>query len=436
MASNILAIVGRPNVGKSTLFNRLIGGRQAIVDPTSGVTRDRIYGQSDWNGIYFSVIDTGGYVENSDDIFEEEIRKQAKLAIDEADAIVFLTDGREGVTPLDEAIADILRKSGKPIFLTVNKIDDPVLANFESEFYSLGMGDVYSISAITGSGTGELLDAIVKCFNPQHEIDHNESLPRIAIVGRPNVGKSSLVNMLTGEERNIVTPIPGTTRDAIYTPYKSFGFDFLLVDTAGLRKKSKVEENIEFYSVMRAVRAIENSDICILMADASMGFQQQDLNIFGLIKRNHKGMVILMNKWDLVQKDNKTLKLYEQEIHKKIEPFTDVPILFTSVYEKKRLLKALEWAIRVYENRKQRISTSRLNEVMLPIISQNPPPIVKGKVVKIKYATQLPKPYPIFLFFCNHPQYIREDYKRFIENKLRENFSFTGVPIEIYFREK
>jgi len=358
------------------------------------------------------------------------------LAIDEADVIVFLTNGRDGITPLDEDLANILRKSGKPVILAVNKIDDPVLVNLGAEFYSLGMGEVYPISAMTGSGTGELLDAVVAHFSSQPETEENEILPRIAVVGRPNVGKSSFINMLTGTERNIVTPIPGTTRDAIHTPFKAFGFDFLLVDTAGLRKKSKVEENIEFYSVMRSVRAIENSDVCILMADANVGFQQQDMNIFSLIQRNHKGMVILMNKWDLVNKDSKTLRIYEEEVHRKIEPFTDVPVLFTSVHEKKRLLKALEWAIKVYENRKQRITTSRLNEVMLPIIGQNPPPVVKGKVVKIKYATQLPKPYPVFLFFCNHPQYIREDYKRFIENKLRENFSFTGVPIEIYFREK
>ncbi len=436
MRSNILAIVGRPNTGKSTLFNRLIGGRQAIVDPTSGVTRDRNYGHSDWNGISFSVIDTGGYVEGSDDIFEEEIRKQALLAIEEADVILFLTDGREGLTPLDQGVADLLRKTTKPVFVGVNKIDDPSLTNLTAEFYALGLENVYPVSGITGSGTGDLLDAIVKHFKPIREEEDSDDLPRIAVVGRPNVGKSSLINVLTGQERNIVTPIPGTTRDAIDTRYKAFGFDFYLVDTAGLRRKGKVSENIEFYSVMRSIRAIENSDVCILMVDASIGFENQDLNIFSLIKKNHKGVVIAMNKWDLVEKDHKTLKQYEEYIKSQIAPFTDVPIVFTSVTEKQRLLKVLEWAVKVYHNRKNRISTSKLNDTLLPIIEQNPPPMVKGKRVKVKYITQLKTFYPAFVFFCNHPQYVREDYKRFVENQLREHFEFTGAPMEIYFREK
>lgn len=436
MSSNILAIVGRPNTGKSTLFNRLIGGRQAIVDPTSGVTRDRNYGHSDWNGISFSVIDTGGYVEGSDDIFEEEIRKQAMLAIEEADVILFLTDGREGLTPLDQGVAELLRKTTKPVFVGVNKIDDPSMTNLTAEFYALGLENVYPVSGITGSGTGDLLDAIVKHFKPTPEEDETDNLPRIAVVGRPNVGKSSLINVLTGQERNIVTPIPGTTRDAIDTRYKAFGFDFYLVDTAGLRRKGKVTENIEFYSVMRSIRAIESSDVCILMVDASVGFENQDLNIFSLIKKNHKGVVIAMNKWDLVEKDHKTLKQYEEYVKNQIAPFTDVPIVFTSVTEKQRLLKVLEWAVKVYHNRKNRISTSKLNDTLLPIIEQNPPPMVKGKRVKVKYITQLKTFYPAFVFFCNHPQYVREDYKRFVENQLREHFEFTGAPMEIYFREK
>ena len=436
MSSNILAIVGRPNTGKSTLFNRLIGGREAIVDPTSGVTRDRNYGHSDWNGISFSVIDTGGYVEGSDDIFEEEIRKQAILAIEEADVILFLTDGREGLTPLDEGVAELLRRTTKPVYVGVNKIDDPSLTNLAAEFYALGLENVYPVSGITGSGTGDLLDAIVKHFKPNVEEEDTEGLPKITVVGRPNVGKSSLINVLTGQERNIVTPLPGTTRDAIHTRYRAFGFDFILVDTAGLRRKGKVSENIEFYSVMRSIRAIETSDVCILMVDASVGFENQDLNIFSLIKKNHKGVVIAMNKWDLVEKDHKTMKYYEEFIKNQIAPFTDVPIIFTSVTEKQRLLKVLEWAVKVYENRKNRISTSKLNETLLPILEQNPAPMVKGKRVKVKYITQLKTHYPSFVFFCNHPQYIREDYKRFVENQIRKHFEFTGAPMEIYFREK
>ncbi len=436
MSSNILAIVGRPNTGKSTLFNRFIGGREAIVDPTSGVTRDRNYGHSDWNGISFSVIDTGGYVEGSDDIFEEEIRKQAMLAIEEADVILFLTDGREGLTPLDIGVAELLRRTTKPVYVGVNKIDDPSLTNLAAEFYALGLENVYPVSGITGSGTGDLLDAIVKHFKPNVEEEDTDGLPKITVVGRPNVGKSSLINVLTGQERNIVTPLPGTTRDAIHTRYRAFGFDFILVDTAGLRRKGKVSENIEFYSVMRSIRAIETSDVCILMVDASVGFENQDLNIFSLIKKNHKGLVIAMNKWDLVEKDHKTMKHYEEYIKNQIAPFTDVPIIFTSVTEKQRLLKVLEWAVKVYENRKKRISTSKLNDTLLPILEQNPAPMVKGKRVKVKYITQLKTHYPSFVFFCNHPQYIRDDYKRFVENQIRKQFEFTGAPMEIYFREK
>jgi GTP-binding protein len=436
MSANILAIVGRPNVGKSTLFNRLVGGRQAIVDPTSGVTRDRNYGHSDWNGISFSVIDTGGYVEGSDDVFEEEIRKQALLAIEEADVILFLVDGREGPTTLDEDVAGLLRRSGKPVYLGVNKIDEPGQTHNTLEFYSLGLGEVYPIAGMSGSGSGELLDEIVKHFRPLEAEPETDDLPKIAVVGRPNVGKSSLINILTGTERNIVTPIAGTTRDSIHTRYTGFGFDFYLVDTAGLRRKGRVSEDIEFYSVMRSIRAIENADVCMLMADASVGFEGQDINIFGLIQKNHKGVVVVMNKWDLVEKDNKTMKAYEKIIREKTAPFTDIPIVFTSVNEKQRLLKAFEWAVEVFKARTMKISTAKLNDTLLPLIAQNPPPVVKGKHIKIKYITQIKTHYPSFVFFCSNSQYIRDDYKRFVENKIRENFNFTGVPFEIYFREK
>lgn len=436
MSANILAIVGRPNVGKSTLFNRLVGGRQAIVDPTSGVTRDRNYGHSDWNGIAFSVIDTGGYVEGSEDVFEEEIRKQALLAIEEADVILFLVDGREGPTPLDEDVAGLLRRSGKPVYLGVNKIDEPGQVHNTPEFYSLGLGEVYPLAGMSGSGSGELLDEIVKHFRHLEEEPETEDLPKIAVVGRPNVGKSSLINTLTGTERNIVTPIAGTTRDSIHTRYTGFGFDFYLVDTAGLRRKGRVSEDIEFYSVMRSIRAIENADVCMLMVDASVGFEGQDMNIFGLIQKNHKGVVVVMNKWDLVEKDHKTMKAYEKMIRDKTAPFTDIPIVFTSVNEKQRLLKAFEWAVEVFKARTMKISTAKLNDTLLPLIAQNPPPVVKGKHVKIKYITQIKTHYPSFVFFCSNPQYIRDDYKRFVENKIRENFKFTGVPFEVYFREK
>jgi GTP-binding protein len=434
--SNIVAIVGRPNVGKSTLFNRLTESRQAIVDETSGVTRDRQYGKSDWNGKNFSVIDTGGYVMGGDDEFEVEIRKQVQLAIEEADVILFLVDARDGLTPMDEDVAALLRKSKKKVLLVANKVDNSKEMNILAEFYSLGLGEPHPIAGMTGSGTGDLLDVVVQDFNDIDE-DETEGLPRIAVVGRPNVGKSSFINLITGQERNIVTPIAGTTRDSIFTRYNMFGFDFNFVDTAGLRKKSKVYEDIEFYSVMRSVRAIENSDVCILMLDASQGLEQQDLNIFSLIQRNYKGVVVVVNKWDLVEKDNNTHKEFEELIRSRIAPFDDVPIIFTSVINKQRVFKVLETAKQVYESRSRHISTSELNEMLLPIVKeQNPPPSVKGKWIKIKYITQLPTRYPQFVFFCNLPQYIRDPYKRFVENRIREMWDFHGVPMTIYFREK
>ncbi len=434
---NILAIVGRPNVGKSTLFNRLTESRDAIVDSTSGVTRDRQYGHSDWNGKHFSVIDTGGYVMGGDDEFEVEIRKQVALAIDEADTILFLVDAREGLTPMDEDVADMLRRQPKPVVLGVNKVDNAAQMDALGEFYALGLGDPYPIAGITGSGTGELLDAIVKDFSEGDETDATDGLPRIAVVGRPNVGKSSFINTITGQERSVVTPIAGTTRDSVYSRYNLFGFDFNFVDTAGLRRKSKVSEDLEFYSVMRSVRAIEAADVCILMLDASQGLEQQDLNIFSLIQRNHKGVVIVVNKWDLVQKETNTHRDFEKLIKERIAPFDDVPIIFTSVINKQRIYKVLEAARSVYEARSRRISTADINEVLLPIVKeQNPPPSVKGKWIKIKYITQLPTPYPQFVFFCNLPQYIRDPYKRFVENRMRELWDFHGVPMTIYFRAK
>lgn len=434
--SNILSLVGRPNVGKSTLFNRLTQTREAIVDSISGVTRDRNYGKSDWNGYEFSVIDTGGYVVGSDDIFESEIRKQAALAVDESDVIILMVDGREGLTPLDREVADMLRRSKKPFYLVVNKIDSPSNYFDYTEFYELGIGDIYPISAVSGSGTGDLLDEVVKHFNIDENYDELEDLPKIAIVGKPNVGKSSIINTFLGYERHIVTPIAGTTRDSVYTRYTGFGFDFYMIDTAGLRKKKKVEENLEFYSVMRTVRAIEKSDVCIVMCDATDGFEAQDLSIFSLAARNRKAVVLVINKWDLIEKDNKTHKEYEELIRKKIAPFSDVPIIFTSVINKQRIYKVLESAIQVYKNRSRKIPTSELNETLLPIIKQTPPPVVKDKMVKIKYVTQLPTPFPAFAFFCNLPQYVRDNYKRFLENQIREHWDFTGIPMEIYFRKK
>ena len=437
--SRIIAIVGRPNVGKSTLFNRLVGQREAIVDPTSGVTRDRHYGTSEWNGFQFSVIDTGGYVDNSGDIFESEIKKQVNLAIEESDIILFMVDVREGITPMDEDVGIMLRRSGKKVFLVPNKVDSIRQVDLVHEFYALGIEEMFGIAAVSGSGTGELLDAVTALF-PKDEISSEEKdlpdLPRIAIVGRPNAGKSSLINFLLGNERAIVTPLPGTTRDSTHSEYKSFGLNFLLIDTAGIRKKGKVKEDVEFYSVMRAIRSIENSDVCILMVDAERGFEAQDLNIFHVIDRNHKGVVILVNKWDLIQKETNTHKQFEEMIREQTAPFRDVPVLFTSVTHKQRILKAMETAVAVYRSRMRKIPTRELNDYILPVIEHTPPPAVKGKYVRIKYATQLPTAFPSFVFFCNLPQYLKDPYKRFIENKLREHFDFTGVPIEIFFRQK
>ncbi len=430
----IVAIVGRPNVGKSTFFNRLIQRREAIVDAVSGVTRDRHYGKSDWNGKEFSLIDTGGYVLGSDDIFEQEIDKQVKLAIDEADAIIFMVDVETGITSMDEDVAHLLRRAQKPVFLAVNKVDNAKRAEDAVEFYALGLGDYYNLSSINGSGTGELLDALVEVMPESEEVE--DELPRFAVVGRPNAGKSSFINALIGEERYIVTDIAGTTRDSIDTRYNRFGFKFNLVDTAGIRRKAKVKEDLEFYSVMRSVRAIEHCDVCLLLLDASRGFDGQVENIFWLAQRNNKGIVILVNKWDLVEKDTHAVKQYTQQIKQAIEPFTDVPILFMSVHTKQRIFKAIETAVEVYQNRSKRIPTRKLNDVLLPIIEHTPPPAYKGKYVKIKYITQLPTAYPQFAFFCNLPQYVREPYKRFLENKLRENFDYTGVPVTIYMRKK
>ena len=435
--NSIIAIVGRPNVGKSTLFNRLVQRREAIVDSVSGVTRDRHYGKSDWNGKEFSVIDTGGYVVGSDDIFEGEIRKQVQLALDEADIIIFVVDVEQGITPMDSEVAKILRKVKKPIFTVVNKVDNAMRDADAVEFYNLGLGDYHTISSINGSGTGDLLDAITTIIPAPEEIDlEAEELPRFAVVGRPNAGKSSFINSLIGEERNIVTDIAGTTRDSIDTKYNRFGFDFNLVDTAGIRKKSKVKEDLEFYSVMRAVRTIEYADVVILMVDASRGFESQDQNIFWLAEKNKKGVVILINKWDLVEKETNTMRDYEAAVRKEIEPFTDVPIIFVSVLTKQRIFKAIETAVTVFQSRKNRISTSKLNETMLEIIKQNPPPAIKGKYVKIKYCMQLPTPTPQFAFFANLPQYVKDSYRRYLENQLREQYDFNGVPIIIYFRQK
>ncbi|MEC3966491.1 ribosome biogenesis GTPase Der [Flagellimonas halotolerans] len=430
----IVAIVGRPNVGKSTFFNRLIQRREAIVDAVSGVTRDRHYGKSDWNGKEFSVIDTGGYVVGSDDVFEKEIDKQVELAIDEADAIIFMVDVESGVTGMDEDVAKLLRRVDKPIFLAVNKVDNSKRMADAVEFYSLGLGEYYPLSSINGSGTGELLDALVKVL-PEEKEEESE-LPRFAVVGRPNAGKSSFINALIGEDRYIVTDIAGTTRDSIDTKYNRFGFEFNLVDTAGIRRKAKVKEDLEFYSVMRSVRAIEYCDVCIVMLDATRGFDGQVQNIFWLAQRNNKGIVILVNKWDLVEKETNSVKEYTAKIKEVISPFEDVPILFVSVLNKQRIYKAIETAVDVYKNRSKRIPTRKLNDIMLPIIEKTPPPSTKGKYVKIKFCTQLPTPYPQFAFFCNLPQYVKDPYKRFLENKIRQNFDFTGVPMTIFMRKK
>ncbi|MFL2643169.1 MAG: ribosome biogenesis GTPase Der [Flavobacteriaceae bacterium TMED184] len=432
--SSIIAIVGRPNVGKSTLFNRIVKQREAIVDSVSGVTRDRHYGKGDWNGKEFSLIDTGGYVVGSEDIFELEIDKQVELAIDEADVIIFMVDVETGVTSMDSDIANMLRKIDKPVYLVINKVDNSSRINDASEFFELGFDKYYPIASINGFGTGDLLDAVVKDFS--EDLDLSDNLPKFAVVGRPNAGKSSFINALIGEERNIVTEIPGTTRDSIHTRYKRFGFEFNLIDTAGIRRKSKVKENLEFYSVMRSVRAIEYSDVCLIIYDVSRGFDSQVKNIFWLCERNKKGIVIIANKWDLVEKDDKSTKNYESQIRKEIEPFVDVPIIFTSIINKQRIFKAIEAAVTVYNNRSKKIKTKELNDVLLPIIAKYPPPSNKGKYVKIKYITQLPTSHPQFAFFCNLPQYIKEPYKRFLENKIRENFDLNGAQIDIYMRKK
>jgi GTP-binding protein len=435
--SNIVAIVGRPNVGKSTLFNRLTESRNAIVKEVSGVTRDRLYGKGEWNGVPFSVIDTGGYIKGSDEVFEGEIRKQVEIAIQEATVILFMVDVTTGIVDLDETVAALLRKSKKPVLIVANKVDNNDRIGLSAEFYEFGLGDVYDLSATNGSGTGEILDEVVKYFDKEDEsVNEKDDLPRIAIVGRPNVGKSSLVNALTGEERNIVTNISGTTRDAINTRYKAFGFDFLLIDTAGIRKKAKVTEDIEYYSVLRSVRTIENADVCVFMIDAEEGLQKQDLHIFYIIEKNSKGVVVLVNKWDLVEKDQNTMLRFEEKIREQLAPFNDVPIIFTSAINKQRIHKALEATMMVFENRTKKIPTSKLNEVMLDIIQATPPPAMKGKYIRIKYVQQLPTHAPAFAFFCNLPQYIPDSYKRFLENRLREKFDFCGVPIKIFFRKK
>lgn len=434
--SNIVAIVGRPNVGKSTLFNRLVQRRDAITDSVAGVTRDRHYGRVDWVGREFSIIDTGGYVEGSEDVFEGEIRKQVRLAIDESNLILFVVDVEAGLTDFDKEIADILRRYKKPLVLVANKVDNPMRAAETADFYRLGMGEPFGISSINGSGTGELLDRVVELLPKEQDLGEEEELPKLAIVGRPNVGKSSLVNAMFEEERNIVTDISGTTRDTVNTRFTKFGMDFLLLDTAGVRKKTKVHEDLEFYSVMRSVRTIENADVCMLVLDATLGIESQDLAIFNLIQKNKKGAVIVVNKWDLVEKETNTMRDFEALIRKRLAPFVDLPIFFTSALTKQRVLKAVEEAMEVYKRRITRISTSKLNDTIVPILKDNPPPMTKGKEIKIKFATQLPTHTPQFAFFANLPQYVKEPYKRYVENQMRKLYDLTGVPIEIYFRKK
>jgi len=432
----VVAIVGRPNVGKSALFNRLTGMRKAIVDDMEGVTRDRIYGKAEWNGREFSVVDTGGYVKDTDDVFEKEIKDQVELAIDEADVILFVTDATKGITPLDKEVAELLRKTEKPVLLVVNKVDNTSRMDDVWEFYSLGFDEVYPVSAINGSGTGDLLDAIVEKLPPEKDESDTAERPVFTVAGRPNAGKSTFINTLFGEKRNIVTDIPGTTRDTVRLHYNKYGKDFEIIDTAGMRKKKKVDEAVEYYSVLRAIKAIENADVVLLMLDATRGIEAQDLNIFEIARKNNKGIVILVNKWDLVDKDTHTAKEYEKAIKERIAPFTDVPVIFISAKEKKRIMKAIDEALHVYENRKRKIKTSELNNTLLPVIKDNPPPAVKGKHVKIKYITQLPTYSPKFAFFANLPQYIKEPYKRFLENQIRKHWDFKGVPVEIYFRKK
>lgn len=431
---NLVAVVGRPNVGKSTLFNRLIGQRQAIIDDFSGVTRDRQYGTSYWNGKTFTVVDTGGFVTNSDDIFEKAIRSQVQIAIDEASIIVFMVDCTTGITDLDEEVAKLLRKTKKPVYLAVNKVDNNARLMEANEFWSLGFENTFFLSSITGSGSGELLDAVAEQLDDEEEevID----IPKFAIVGQPNVGKSSFTNALLGDERNIVTDIAGTTRDSIHSVYKKFDKEFMLIDTAGMRKRAKVHENLEFYSVMRAIKSIEESDVCFLLIDAQTGIEAQDMKIFRLAQQRNKGMVILVNKWDLVEKETNTARDMEKEIREKIAPFNDIPIVFMSVKEKQRIFRAIEEGVRVFENRTRKIRTSDLNELMQEKIEKVPPPTYRGSYVKIKYVTQLPIHYPAFAFFCNNPKHLRESYKNYLENQLRENYDFSGVPITIHFRKK
>ena len=435
--SNLVAIVGRPNVGKSTLFNRLVGSRQAIVTEISGTTRDRQYGHTNWTGHEFSIVDTGGWVSGSEDVFESEINKQVQIAIEEADVILFVVDIMAGMTDLDREVAGLLRRAKKPILLVANKADTFEIGYQSAEFYALGLGDPYAISAINGSGTGDLLDAIVNSLPEQHESETEKELPRFAVVGRPNAGKSSLINAFIGEERNIVTNVAGTTRDSIYTEYNKFGFSFYLVDTAGIRKRGKVQEDLEYYSVIRSIRAIENSDICIAMIDATRGIESQDVNILSLVMRNSKGLVVCVNKWDLVEnKTNEAIRVFEEAIRSRLAPFSDFPILFISALTKQRIFKVLEVANAVYQRRSKRIPTHELNEVLLPIIEETPPPSWKGKYIKIKYVTQLPTAVPSFAFYANLPQWVKDPYKRFLENQIRKNWDFSGIPINIFIREK
>lgn len=434
--ANIVAITGRPNVGKSTLFNRLIEERKAIMDNISGVTRDRHYGQAEWCGKSFTVIDTGGYVHGSDDIFEEAIREQVELAIEEASVIIFMVDAQEGLTGLDEEFANVLRKSKKPVYVAVNKVDTPNKVDYIGEFYALGLGEVYGISSQNGLGTGDLLDRIITHFAEEKEDTEKPPIPRFTIVGRPNVGKSSLLNVLIGKQRSIVTDIAGTTRDAVDAHYTAFGYNFIITDTAGIRKKSKIKDNIEFYSILRSIKALEDADVCIVVIDASQGLESQDVNIINLAIRYGKGVVLMVNKWDLIEKDSKTAKQYEDAIRAKLAPNNFMPIIFASVINKQRVFQTIEKAVKVYENKYKKIPTSELNEVMLKVIETYPPPAIKGKYIKIKYITQFPAKTPTFAFFCNLPQYIKEPYQRYLENKMRENFDFEGVPVRLFFRKK
>ena len=434
--ANIVAIVGRPNVGKSTLFNRLVGERSAIMDNVSGVTRDRHYGHSDWSGKFFTVVDTGGYVTGSDDIFEEAIRDQVRLAVEEASVVLFVVDIDAGLTGLDEEFANVLRRSTKPVIIVANKADNTNRIHLTGDFYRLGFDTIFPISASSGSGTGDLLDKVIEFFQDSGIEEPDSGVPKIAVLGRPNVGKSSFINVLLGEERSIVTDLAGTTRDAINARYKAYGKEFILVDTAGIRKKARVHEIIEFYSVMRSIKALEEADVCIVMLDADLGLEAQDVNIISLAHRRRKGIVLLVNKWDLIEKDNKTHKQFVDDIKAKLGPMGYIPLLFISVVKKQRIFQAIEKAIEVHEDRRKKVSTSSLNDILLPVIEKTPPPALKGKYIKIKYITQLPTHTPTFAFFCNLPQYIKEPYERFLENKIRENFGFEGVPINVVFRQK